>query len=215
MRLLVIDHEPDFSFRLRQILEQCGHGQVTEIADLRYLDAELKQTAKTVIILSTAAIGRGGIKKLTALSAKIIIIAIGGNDPERMRAALGEGARGYVMRTDVEGELPAALLTVLDGGVFVPPVVAMRHGGAPLKTVAGPVPAGFFREEGGRQLTPRQKEILAMIRAGRNNTEIAEALDLTVGTVKIHITAIFKALGVRNRTQAMIAADWLKLPTPP
>lgn len=213
MRLLVIDHEPDFSLRLRQILEQCDRGPVSEIADLKHLESELKRTDKVVLILSTATVGRGGIKKLMALSANITLIAIGGNDPERMRATLGEGARAYVMRTDVEGELPSALKTVLEGGVFVPPVVAMRHGGEPLKTVAGPVPAGFFREDGSRQLTPRQKEILSMIQAGRNNTEIAEALDLTVGTVKIHITAIFKALGVRNRTQAMIAADWLKLPS--
>lgn len=215
MRLILIDHEAAFVTRIRQLMRRSGVADtVDEVADL----SELRRLAAAqpgediVGIVSITMAVRGAIKEFVQHCPHVPLIAVGGNDPDRMRATLGEGARAYVRRSDVADELPSALDVVRDGGVFVPPVVAMRPGGEPLMTVAGPVPAGFFREDAGKQLTPRQREILSMIRAGRSNLEIAEALDLTVGTVKIHITAIFKALGVRNRTQAMVAADWLDLP---
>ena len=215
MRLILLDHEAAFVTRVRQVARRAGLTEpVDEVADLAGLArlAELHPQELLVGMVSTTMAVRGAIKEFVQRCPHVPLIAVGGNDPDRMRAALGEGARAYVRRSDVGEELPNALEVVGDGGVFVPPVVAMRPGGEPLMTVAGPVPAGFFREDAGKQLTPRQREILSMIRAGRNNQEIAEGLDLTVGTVKIHITAIFKALGVRNRTQAMVAADWLDLP---
>ncbi|MBJ7415323.1 MAG: response regulator transcription factor [Niveispirillum sp.] len=215
MRLILIDHEAAFVTRVRQLARRVGIiDPVDEVADLADLAQVAQANPKALIVgmVSTTMAVRGAIKEFVQRCPNVPLIAVGGNDPDRMRAALGEGARAYIRRGDVADELPSALEVVRDGGVFVPPVVAMRPGGEPLMTVAGPVPAGFFREDAGKQLTPRQREILSMIRAGRNNQEISEALDLTVGTVKIHITAIFKALGVRNRTQAMVAADWLDLP---
>lgn len=215
MRLILIDHEAAFVTRVRQLARRAGIMEpVEEVADLAALARVADQSSAEMLIgmVSTTMAVRGAIKEFVQRCPHVPLIAVGGNDPDRMRAALGEGARAYIRRGDVADELPSALEVVCDGGVFVPPVVAMRPGGEPLMTVAGPVPAGFFREDAGKQLTPRQREILSMIRAGRNNQDIAETLDLTVGTVKIHITAIFKALGVRNRTQAMVAADWLDLP---
>lgn len=215
MRLILIDHEAAFVTRVRQLARRAGIiDPVDEVADLADLARLSQRHPNDVVVgmVSTTMAVRGAIKEFVQRCPDVPLIAVGGNDPDRMRAALSEGARAYIRRSDVADELPNALEVVADGGVFVPPVVAMRPGGEPLMTVAGPVPAGFFREDAGKQLTPRQREILAMIRAGRNNQEIAELLDLTIGTVKIHITAIFKALGVRNRTQAMVAADWLDLP---
>lgn len=215
MRLILIDHEAAFVTRVRQLARRVGvTDPVDEVADLADLARVASANPDDMIVgmVSTTMAARGTIKEFVQRCPNVPLIAVGGNDPDRMRAALGEGARAYIRRGDVADELPNALEVVRDGGVFVPPVVAMRPGGEPLMTVAGPVPAGFFREDAGKQLTPRQREILSMIRVGRNNQEIAETLDLTVGTVKIHITAIFKALGVRNRTQAMVAADWLDLP---
>jgi DNA-binding NarL/FixJ family response regulator len=213
MRILLIDHEPGFCQRVRQIARRAGVAEhVDDVADLAEARARASgNPAGHLIIFSTTMAPRGAIRDFVAACPNLPLIAVGGNDPERMRAALGEGARAYVRRSDADGELANAIQVVATGGIFVPPIVAMRPGGEPLMTVAGPVPAGFFREDAGQQLTPRQREILVMIRQGRSNIEIAEALDLTVGTVKIHITAIFKALGVRNRTQAMVAADWLNL----
>lgn len=55
-----------------------------------------------------------------------------------------------------------------------------------------------------RRLTPRQVEVLALVNQGKSNKQIARDLDLTEGTVKVHCKAIFRALGVVNRTQAAV-----------
>ncbi len=56
-------------------------------------------------------------------------------------------------------------------------------------------------------LTRRQEEVLFLLSDGKSNREIAEYLDLSEGTVKVHVTAIFRSLGVKNRTQAMLLAQ--------
>ncbi len=58
-------------------------------------------------------------------------------------------------------------------------------------------------------LTPRQNDVLALIRLGKSNKEIADILEMAEGTVKIHCMAIFRALGVANRTQAAMVAEQL------
>lgn len=218
MHLLYSDQDPAFRKRLNSILRQLtGVRSIAEYEEFTELLAALAGQSPTdrLVLVATGGLQRGDIQRFVQERPAVPLIVIGGNDPERMRSALGEGARGYVRRSDVGGELATAVAVVREGGIYVPPVVGMRAGNEPLMTTAGPVPAGFFREDAGQTLTPRQREILAMIRAGHNNTDIADALDLTVGTVKIHITAIFKALGVKNRTQAIVAAEWLDLPEVP
>jgi len=56
-------------------------------------------------------------------------------------------------------------------------------------------------------LTPRQQEVLALIADGHSNKEIAHRIGTSEGTVKAHITAIMRALGVRNRIQLLLAAE--------
>jgi len=85
----------------------------------------------------------------------------------------------------------------LAGETFVSPQVELPPIGAPLT-------------EGGIDfksvLTPRQRDVLAMVRQGKSNKEIARDLGLAEITVKLHVTAILRALGVENRTQAAILA---------
>ncbi|HSW51126.1 MAG TPA: response regulator transcription factor, partial [Bryobacteraceae bacterium] len=63
-------------------------------------------------------------------------------------------------------------------------------------------------------LTPRQREVLTLLGQGKSNKEIARVLQLAEGTVKLHVTAILKALNVNNRTRAVVAASQLGLTTP-
>lgn len=67
-------------------------------------------------------------------------------------------------------------------------------------------PPGDDGEQLKQVLTPRQRDVLAMLRQGKSNKEIARDLDLAEITVKLHVTAILRALGVENRTQAAILA---------
>jgi DNA-binding NarL/FixJ family response regulator len=76
---------------------------------------------------------------------------------------------------------------------------------------ASPEPPERYREpedrhRGSRRLSPRQREVLTALCAGKPNKQIAHELGLSEGTVKIHMTAVFKSFGVRNRTQAVIVA---------
>jgi len=75
-----------------------------------------------------------------------------------------------------------------------------------LNTSLGPVPTSALRPQGNQQLSPRQRQILGLMAQGLRNRAIGDAMDITEGTVKIQITAIFKALGVKNRTQAIAMA---------
>lgn len=83
--------------------------------------------------------------------------------------------------------------------------------GQVLHTALGPVPHHALKPAGNKRMTTRQQQILRLMIEGQNNGDIAEILGITIGTTKIHITAIFKALGVRTRTQAMVLGATLDL----
>jgi len=120
-------------------------------------------------------------------------------------AAIGAGARGYIPKSASSAIMIAALRLVLSGGVYVPPL--MGRGDLPATATQGvrvPERSDNLRAE--RRLTIRQREVLDCLARGHSNKEIAIALGLSQGTVKIHIAAIFRAFRVRNRTQAVIAA---------
>jgi DNA-binding NarL/FixJ family response regulator len=98
--------------------------------------------------------------------------------------------------------LRGALDLVLSGGVYVPPMVL--H--------ANPEPPERHRKpkdehRGSRGLSPRQRAVLTAVCAGKPNKVIAYELGLSEGTVKIHMAAILKSLGVTNRTQAVIVVQ--------
>jgi DNA-binding NarL/FixJ family response regulator len=106
----------------------------------------------------------------------------------------------------------SALRLVLAGGVYLPPEIVRRSRG---DSEATPVRSNreiSYRDLG---LTERQAQVLALLIQGKPNKLICRDLDLAEGTVKIHITAILKALKVTNRTQAVIEVSrlGLKLPT--
>lgn len=79
----------------------------------------------------------------------------------------------------------------------------------------GGVPAATTAEAETIPLTPRQREVLVLLGHGKSNKEIARILNLSEGTVKLHVTAILKALNVTNRTGAVVAANRLGLNTLP
>jgi DNA-binding NarL/FixJ family response regulator len=98
--------------------------------------------------------------------------------------------------------------------VYLPPEVLRRHGAiaaAAPQLAAGPAQLRDPREIG---LTERQAQVLALLVQGNPNKLICRELKLAEGTVKIHVTAVLKALGVTNRTQAVIAVGKLGLKLP-
>ncbi|MFI8344679.1 response regulator [Streptomyces sp. NPDC085639] len=122
---------------------------------------------------------------------------------EYVVAALRAGAYGFLPKDISPEELIAAVRIVHTGEAAVAPRLLSRLLSAYVRTPARPrswaAPAPL-------ELTPRELEIWRLMATGRGNAEIAAELDISVSTVKNHITGIFGKLGVRDRAQAVIAA---------
>ncbi|MGW0313369.1 response regulator transcription factor [Streptomyces flavidovirens] len=117
--------------------------------------------------------------------------------------ALSGGATGSLLKSGDPHELIAGVRAVAEGAAFLSPKVA-RHviaelGGEKLGRAA----AARARTE---RLTPREREVLALVGAGLSNPEIAARLHLVEGTVKAYVSAVLERLEVRNRVQAAIVA---------
>jgi DNA-binding NarL/FixJ family response regulator len=114
--------------------------------------------------------------------------------------ALAAGVNGFVPKRLVDADLVAALRTIVDGAIFVPASIALGSAAAHGAPAPTPAPTDLSR------LTPRQRDVLQLLVQGRSNKEIARALSLGHGTVKIHLAALFRHLGVHNRAAAVAAA---------
>ncbi len=114
-------------------------------------------------------------------------------------AALAAGVNGFVPKGLRDNDLVAALETILSGAIYVPSSLAQATG------PGGEPASGSGAFDLGR-LTPRQRDVLGLLVEGRSNKEIARALDLGHGTVKIHLAAVFRHLGVSNRAAAAAVA---------
>ena len=125
-----------------------------------------------------------------------IIMLSSSEEPTDVRRALALGALGYVPKSASSATLLAALQLVLAGEIYVPPFVVHETSG-PEALAAGAV---------GAALTERQIEVLKLIAADKTNKQIAYRLTVSEKTVKAHVTAIFRALRVANRAEAVRTA---------
>lgn len=107
------------------------------------------------------------------------------------------GAMAYLPNTAPRSVTRAALQIVMAGGRYFPPDLLVAPQFNDRESHASVRPA----------LTPRQAEVLTLMAAGRSNKGIARELGMSAGTVKVHVTAILKALDVRNRTEAVVAVQ--------
>lgn len=116
------------------------------------------------------------------------------DDSSSVQRALKGGASGFVPKSSSGEEMLKAVRTILDGGVYVPSVTeaegSRKRPGAPVQERFG--------------LTAAQTRVLELLAQGKTNREIADLLGLSEGTVKVHMSAIFRALNVTNRAQALV-----------
>ncbi len=134
-----------------------------------------------------------------------IVVLSGHEDPAIMRAALDAGASGFIPKAYSPEVMLSAIRLVLTGGEYVPPMmVAARQAGAAPAMPASPADQGMAHLR--PVLTDRQLEVLNLLSEGQPNKLIGRNLGISEGTVKIHLAAIFRALKVRNRTEAVVAA---------
>ncbi len=205
MRILIVDDHPIYRKGLMTLLDQTEPDgallQAKDAAEAMVIIAEHDDL--DVVILDLLMPGMDGLRAITEFGRirpelPVIILSSSENSAD-VRLALANGALGYVPKSAAEHTLLSAIRVVLNGDVYVPPFVMVETASArsrPLKSAAQPERP---------VLTDRQIEVLRRISAGQPNKVIAAELDLSEKTVKSHITAIFRALNVVNRSQAAVA----------
>ena len=139
-----------------------------------------------------------------------IVVLSASSDRDGIAKALDLGALGFIPKSATRAVMMSALQLVFAGGIYVPPEAVPRNSGQPDPGGSGSGPPS--PSELG--ITQRQLDVLGLIMQGKSNKAICRDLDLAEATVKNHVTAVFKALKVTSRTEAVIAAAELgwKLP---
>ena len=125
-------------------------------------------------------------------------------------SALEAGVHGYVPKGLGVADLAHSLQLIVDGVIYVPPSIAdlpAQEQPAPSREVPAAPPRAALAT-----LTPRQRGVLELLVQGKSNKAIARDLDLGEGTVKVHMAALFRSLGVRTRTAAAVSGGRLLQP---
>lgn len=148
-----------------------------------------------------------GISKLRKLAPAVPVVILSAYErPSDARDALAVGAAGYIQKSSPKKVIMHALQLVLSGGSYFPPELLSGEEEDESPTIRPGVGESILSEEVSASLTKRQQDVLELMAQGRSNREIAEALGLAEGTVKVHVAAVLRALNVSNRTQAVLAS---------
>jgi two-component system nitrate/nitrite response regulator NarL len=209
MRVLLIDDHALVRKGLEELLQSRG---VTVVASVSSGEEGLRRASELpsdIILLDVRMPGMTGIETLKRLRAggnrtPVVMLTMSREDAD-LGAALRGGAQGYLLKDMEPEELVPALETVLRGDN----VVAQEMVGTLARLVGnGPGPARDARRAAApfAELTPRELEILEHLADGSSNKMIARALDITEGTVKLHVKAILRKLGMRSRVEAAVSA---------
>ena len=198
-RILIVDDHPLFRGALREAIASTAVDlAVHEAGSLGEAVAMLESDTEIDLVLLDLAMpgvrGFSGLMYLRAQFPGVPVVVVSANDePGAVRHCLDFGAAGFVPKTlDLES-MRAAIRTVLDGGIWVPPNAATGTGPDPIVARLA-------------TLTPQQVRVLMMLSEGLLNKQIAYELSVSEATVKAHVSAILTKLGVESRTQAVIAA---------
>lgn len=210
MKILIADDHPTFRVGIKQVLKDMDPSAITvEAKDFSdAVEIATRDNGFDLILLDLMMPGMEPIEGLSAVLARypevpvVVVSAI-----ENRRDALQTidlGAAGYIPKTVSEEEFVAMLQVVMAGGICLPRHFPDRGQAA---TPGRGIDQGRFASgELLAGLTRRQRQVLALLAQGKANIEIAEDLGVSDKTVRFYISAILKALKVRNRTQAALIA---------
>ncbi len=204
IRVLLADDEELVRSGLRAIIDAEPDLEVVgEAADGREATALVRRLAPHVVLMDIRMPQVDGIEATRQVSAmtaspapRVIVLTTFGHD-DYVYEALRAGASGFLLKRASPDELLHAIRVVASGDSLLFPArirdLAARQGGQAARRMSA-------------ALTSREQEILRFMAAGLSNAEIGQQLYLSVETVKTHVGSILRKLGVRDRTQAVIAA---------
>lgn len=141
------------------------------------------------------------LEKVRKMLPSTPIVVLSSNDEgSKVEQMLKMGAQGYIPKSTSAKLLINSLKLVLSGGIYIPPEILSQQTPGPGN------PGNGQTDATATPLTPRQMDVLQKAAHGNSNKEISILLDMAESTVRVHMAAILKALGVSNRTRAVHTA---------
>lgn len=204
MKLLLVDDHSLFRSGLRLLLSDLDDSvSFDEAGSVEELPTDLPAPDLVLLDLNLRGVsGRPALGRLRERLPDPPIVALSGEeDPELIRCVIEDGASGFIPKASTPAVMIGALRLVLAGGIYLPPAVlraAPPMPPLPVVVARPPMPAVSG-------LTGRQQDVLMLAVRGKSNKQIAREFDLSEGTVKQHLSAAFRVLGVSNRTEAVYA----------
>jgi DNA-binding NarL/FixJ family response regulator len=205
----IADDHPLFRSALLEVIQQ--HFPQSSISQSSDFDTTLDALANNpdidLLLLDLHMPGSQDLFGLITVREKYpsvpVVVVSASEDHTTINRAMGHGASGYIPKSLSAEALHSAIKTVADGEQWLPAYIAGKL--SPItyeeKSLAAKIST----------LTPQQYRVLCYLREGKLNKQIGFEMGVTEATVKAHITAIFRKLGVTNRTQAVIELSKLSL----
>jgi DNA-binding NarL/FixJ family response regulator len=203
IRVLVVDDHPVLRSGLVQLVSGADDMEVVgSAADGAEALTEARRTSPDVVLMDLQMPGVDGVTATRSILAETtgaqVLVLTSFSDGERIVAALDAGAVGYLLKDADPDDVLDGIRSVNRGESPITPRAARELLGARAGTASVAQTA---------QLTPREIDVLGLVREGLANKQIARRLGITERTVKAHLTSAFSRIGVRDRTAAALWAE--------
>lgn len=193
--VLLADDHPIVREGLATVINgQSGMRVIAQASDGREAVEKFNELQPDILLIDLRMPVMDGIQAVSAIcaqdaSARVVILTTY-QDEEDVYRVLQTGARGYILKTAPVAELVHCISDVAAGRTWVPPEVG----------------ATLARRVSAPELTRREQQVLQAMAAGKSNKEIGVALEISEGTVKVHMTHVLEKLKVSGRTEAIAVA---------
>jgi DNA-binding NarL/FixJ family response regulator len=199
---LIVDDDEFFRIALRTVLTTTlGIPEVLEAENFDQAINLLSEKKIDLAVFDLMMPGMAGPGSLKAVRERFpdlcLVMATASSRRQDILLALQAGVHGYIAKSMGLKELSSALKQIIGGTVYVPASIASPSLAGSAEAIAATAVSDLAPT-----LTPRQKDVLTLIVKGKSNKEIARGLGLGEGTVKVHLAALFRVLGVSSRSAA-------------
>ncbi|MDY6798626.1 MAG: response regulator transcription factor [Pseudomonadota bacterium] len=207
--IIVADDHPLFRAALKQAVNQAvPEARAVEVGSIKALQAAVDSHPDAdLVLLDLNMPGAHGFSGLVFMRGQYpglpVVVVSGSEDLQVMRRSIDYGASGFIPKSAPLPTITEAIQDILEGEVWLPDGIAekIERMQSDETDFSGKLAS----------LTPQQFRVLGMLAEGLLNKQIAYELDVSEATIKAHITAVFRKLNVRNRTQAVIAIRQMEI----
>jgi DNA-binding NarL/FixJ family response regulator len=204
MKILLIDDHGLFRAGLCRLLQDLEPNISVEEARSVASAEQFSPRVFDLILLDLTMPDTSGVNTLERIKLlfpdSTVVVVSGEEDPRVIHSVIESGASGYIPKSSEPNILLLALRLVLEGGIYLP-----RQAMAAFEKV---IVTKDPKQQELERLTGRQRQIFAMAVKGISNKQIARDLDLSVNTVKSHLSTVYREMGFHNRTEAVYWCGW-------